>query len=153
MDESETNGLEGVRCSKGRNRGGMMTGRDGKQLENYRPEYFPVGKYATSPILIMESDRKKVPGGGAPRPDRTTRTEEGLLTRSSSTRADDGPRPDCAGGETLKRKSTAKHKIRIGTWNIRTIKNGAKEAMVSECESYGIDILGIVGWQGKDIFV
>ena len=36
-----------------------------------------------------------------------------------------------------------KQKIRIGTWNIRTINHGCKEALVSECDNYGIDVLGI----------
>ena len=60
----------------------------------------------------------------------------------SSTRADDGAIvPDKAGCETINKR--VKRTLRIGTWNIRTINNGALNAITSDVDKYNIDMLGI----------
>ena len=61
-------------------------------------------------------------------------TGEERLNGRNSTSADDGDKPDCAGGKTFGKKlgeQIKKQKTRIGTWKIRTINNGSLEAMTS----------------------
>ena len=103
-------------------------------MENYR-RIFPRN-------FNMASNNLNVPSGGTPRPDRTNESGDGLQNSMSNVRADGGRRPDCAGGTNPGKKTMKiKQKIRLGTWNIRTINHGCKEALSSECDNYGIDVL------------
>ena len=73
---------------------------------------------------MMNANKRKCPSSGTPRLDRTTLTGEELGTGTSSASANDGViAPDGAGGETISKKfKKQKNGVRIGTWNIRTLR-------------------------------
>ena len=71
----------------------------------------------------------------------------------SINRADDGLTPDCA-GMRKNRNRWLKQKLRIGTWNVRSMGAGKLENIILEANENNIDIIGMAEhrWQGKGHF-
>ena len=80
---------------------------------------------------MMNANKRKGLSSGTPRLDRTTLTGEELGTGTSSASADDGViAPDAAGGETISKKfKKQKNGVKIGTWNIRTLRPETLQAI------------------------
>ena len=80
--------------------------------------------------------------GGSPGPDRSeTYTGEVSSARASTGKRDDGHKPDCVTAEGP--GGRLRKKIKIGTWNVRSLYQGKYHIVEKEMERTEIDILGI----------
>ena len=93
------------------------------------------------------------PDNGAPKLGRSVRRigeESGTLTESS--RCDDGQKPDGATKEG--QNSRLGKKLKVGTWNVRTIDSCKVDILESEMERMELNALGICEhrWRGQGHF-
>lgn len=85
----------------------------------------------------------------------TTSNGEERTSLISTSSADEGQKPDCAkSGNASGRKLKIGQKIRIGTWNVRTMSAGTLENVIMESRRYNISCLGICEhrWGGQGHF-
>ena len=94
-------------------------------------------KFMTAKLkAIQRSD------GGSPGPGRSeTYTGEESSARASTGKRDDGHKPDCVTVESP--GGRLRKKIRIGTWNVRSLYQGKHHIVEKEMKRTEIDILGI----------
>ena len=70
--------------------------------------------------------------------------EEPRIARSTTTLVDDGYKPECVRiGKSGLRLSKKKDKVRIATWNVRSMGLGKLKMITSEAKRYDLKVLGI----------
>ena len=88
---------------------------------------------------MKENIIRKRSGGETPRPGRSDNTGEECDTGTSTSNRDDGVNPDCVTKEIpcVKLRS----RVRIGTWNVRSLYERKLEVVCDEIERINIQIL------------
>lgn len=93
-------------------------------------------------------------GGETPKLDESLRhIGEEPDAGESTTQADEGRTPDCA-GMRKNRNKWLKRKHKLGTWNVRSMTAGKLNTIIKEAVTNGVDILGLVEhrWAGSGHF-
>ena len=103
--------------------------------------------------MTSENIETQTSDGESPRPGRLeTRTGEEYDSRTSTGKRDDGLKPDGVTKENACIK--LKKKLKLGTWNVKTLLDGRNPIIIKEIERLKIEILGICEhrWAGQGHF-